>query len=58
MPSELGAIQSKYLSKNPYRDEKLVHQLFDEYWVNKQREYFKIDLITVCNAIEEFCEII
>ena len=49
-------IESKFFSKNPVEDEKLIHNALKKFRVNKQREFFKVDLWTACKIIEKRCE--
>ncbi len=40
-------------SINPFKVESIVHTILDEYRVNKNREFFKVDIDKTINLIED-----
>lgn len=38
---------------NPFKVESIVHTILDEYRVNKNREFFKVDIDQTINLIED-----
>lgn len=40
-------------SMNPFKVESIVHTILDEYRVNKNREFFKVDIDQTINLIED-----
>ena len=40
-------------SMNPFKVESIVHTILDEYRVNKNREFFKVDIDKTINLIED-----